>query len=134
MDSTSEPQEFILPLELQFSMRKAEIQAQDMTWEELHAALLNLYHQRLLEWQAVKEIMTNPRKYGFIFETPDLYKSVPIRKVGWDKPISNIANFARDQGINYKVLKIFNPWLIQNHLNNKSRKYYEIYIPLEGYH
>jgi hypothetical protein len=59
MDSTSEPQEFILPLELQFSMRKAEIQAQDMTWEELHAALLNLYHQRLLEWQAVKEIMTN---------------------------------------------------------------------------
>ena len=59
MDSTSEPQEFILPLELQFSMRKAEIQAQDMTWEELHAALLNLYHQRLLEWQAVQEIMTN---------------------------------------------------------------------------
>ncbi len=78
--------------------------------------------------------MTNPQKYGFIFETPDLYKSVPIRKIGWDKPISNIANFARDQGINYKVLKIFNPWLIQNHLNNKSRKYYEIYIPLEGYH
>lgn len=59
MDSTSEPQEFILPLELQFSMRKAEIQAQNMTWEELHAALLNLYHQRLLEWQAVREIMTN---------------------------------------------------------------------------
>ena len=83
---------------------------------------------------AVKEIMTNPQKYGFIFETSDLYKSVPIRKIGWDKPISNIANFAKDQGINYKILKIFNPWLIQNHLNNKSRKYYEIYIPLEEYH
>tara|TARA_B100001939_G_C16811402_1_gene560163 strand:+ start:589 stop:879 length:291 start_codon:yes stop_codon:yes gene_type:complete len=57
MDSIPEPQEFTLPLELQFSMRKAEIQAQDMTWEELHSALLNLYHQRLLEWQAIKEIM-----------------------------------------------------------------------------
>jgi hypothetical protein len=57
MDSTQEPQEFILPLELQFSMRKAEIQAQDMTWDELRTALLNLYHQRLLEWQAIKEIM-----------------------------------------------------------------------------
>ena len=57
MDSIPEPQEFTLPLELQFSMRKAEIQAQDMTWEELHAALLNLYYQRLLEWQAIKEIM-----------------------------------------------------------------------------
>jgi len=57
MDSIPEPQEFTIPLELQFSMRKAEIQAQDMTWEELHRALLNLYYQRLLEWQAIKEIM-----------------------------------------------------------------------------
>ena len=83
---------------------------------------------------AVKEIMANPLKYGFIFETSDLYKTVPIRKIGWDKPISNIAIFAKDQGINYKIIKIFNPWLIQNYLNNKSRKYYEIYIPLEEYH
>ena len=83
---------------------------------------------------AVKEIMANPLKYGFIFETSDLYKTVPIRKIGWDKPIPNIAIFAKDQGINYKIIKIFNPWLIQNHLNNKSRKYYEIYIPLEEYH
>ncbi len=52
-----EPREFELPLELQFSMRKAEMVAQEMTWEELHAALLNLYHQRLMEWQAVKEIL-----------------------------------------------------------------------------
>jgi hypothetical protein len=28
-----------------------------MTWDELQAALLNLYHQRLMEWQAVKEIL-----------------------------------------------------------------------------
>ena len=59
MENTPEPQEFVLPLELQFSMRKAEIQAKDMTWEELHSALLTLYYQRLLEWQAVKEIMDN---------------------------------------------------------------------------
>lgn len=83
---------------------------------------------------AVKEIMTNPRKYGFIYEPSDLYQNVPVRKIGWDKPISNITNFAREQGINYKLIKIHNPWLIQNHLNNKSRKYYEIDIPLEGYY
>ncbi len=83
---------------------------------------------------AVKEIMTNPRKYGFIYEPSDLYQNVPVRKIGWDKPISNITNFAKEQGINYKLIKIYNPWLIQNHLNNKSRKYYEIDIPLEGYY
>lgn len=59
MERSVTPKEFELPLELQFSMRKAELQAQEMTWEELHAALLNLYYQRLMEWQAVKEILAD---------------------------------------------------------------------------
>jgi hypothetical protein len=57
MERTSEPKEFSLPLELQFAMRKAELQADEMTWEQLHYALLNLYHQRLMEWHAVKDIL-----------------------------------------------------------------------------
>jgi hypothetical protein len=57
MEKSIEPREFNLPLELQFSMRKAELQAQEMTWDELYSALLNLYYQRLMEWQAVKEIL-----------------------------------------------------------------------------
>ena len=40
-------------------MRKAELQAQEMTWEQLYAALLNLYHQRLMEWYAVKSLMAD---------------------------------------------------------------------------
>ena len=44
------------------------------------------------------------------------------------------SKFAKKMGVNYKLLKIHNPWLIQNHLNNKSRKYYEIAIPEEGYY
>ena len=57
MENSVEPRQFELPLELQFSMRKAEIQAQEMTWEQLYAALLNLYHQRLMEWYAIKDLM-----------------------------------------------------------------------------
>ena len=59
MDRSTEPREFQLPLELQFSMRKAELAAEEMTWEELYAALLNLYHQRLMEWYAVKTLMAD---------------------------------------------------------------------------
>jgi hypothetical protein len=59
MDRSVEPHQFELPLELQFSMRKAELQAQEMTWEQLYAALLNLYHQRLMEWYAVKSLMAD---------------------------------------------------------------------------
>ena len=79
---------------------------------------------------AVKDILSNPTNYGYVFEKSDLYNSIPVKIIDWDLPIQNIASFAKEQGINYKLLKIFNPWLIQNHLNNKSRKKYEIQIPL----
>ena len=79
---------------------------------------------------AVKDILSNPTSYGYVFEKSDLYNSTPVKIIDWDLPIENIASFAKEQGINYKLLKIFNPWLIQNHLNNKSRKKYEIQIPL----
>jgi hypothetical protein len=78
---------------------------------------------------AIKEIMSNPRAYGFIFDAEDLYQPILVRKIGLDTAIGNIAQFAKEQSINYKILKIHNPWLIQNHLNNRSRKYYEISIP-----
>lgn len=83
---------------------------------------------------AVKEIISNPDLYGFIYEESDLYRQIPIRKIGIDIPIINIAQFAKKNNINYKLLKIHNPWLIQNHLNNNSRKYYEIDIPEDGYY
>ena len=59
MERSSEPREFELPLELQFAMRKAELQASEMTWDQLYSALLNLYHQRMMEWHAIKDIMAS---------------------------------------------------------------------------
>jgi hypothetical protein len=59
MEESVEPRQFELPLELQFSMRKAELTAQELTWDQLYAALLNLYYQRLMEWQAIKEILAD---------------------------------------------------------------------------
>ena len=38
-------------------MRKAEVHANDLNREELICALLNLYHQRLMEWNAIKALM-----------------------------------------------------------------------------
>ena len=46
-----------MPLHLQLSMRKAELAADEMTWDQLHAALLNLYHQRLVENQAIRDML-----------------------------------------------------------------------------
>tara|TARA_R100000231_G_scaffold137818_1_gene114855 strand:- start:196 stop:489 length:294 start_codon:yes stop_codon:yes gene_type:complete len=59
MENSVEPKAFQLPLELQFSMRKAEMRATEMTWDQLYLALLNLYHQRLMEWHALKALMAD---------------------------------------------------------------------------
>ncbi|MEE3034605.1 MAG: lytic transglycosylase domain-containing protein [Bacteroidota bacterium] len=83
---------------------------------------------------ALKEILENPIKYGYVFDKNDLYNYVPVRYVLVDTPIINLSDFAKKLGINYKVLKIHNSWLRQNHLNNRSRKKYNIEIPLEGYY
>ena len=43
---------------------------------------------------AVKEIMSNPDLYGFIYEESDLYRHIPIRKIGIYIHIINIPHFA----------------------------------------
>ncbi|MGA1538295.1 MAG: hypothetical protein ACO38X_13750 [bacterium] len=59
MEDTVRPRELELPLQLQFAMRKAELEAQELTWDQLYAALLNLYHRRLIEWAAIKDILAD---------------------------------------------------------------------------
>ena len=65
---------------------------------------------------AVKEIMTNPERYGFVFNSEDLYNPIPVKKIGLDTAIANLAEFAKEKQINYKILKIHNPWLIEKSL------------------
>ena len=80
---------------------------------------------------ALKEVISNPKKYGFIIENEDLYTFPKTRTVKVDTVISNISLFAKKFGITYKELKIHNPWLRENKLNNASRKLYEIKIPIK---
>ncbi|PHS60751.1 MAG: murein transglycosylase [Flavobacterium sp.] len=83
---------------------------------------------------AFKEIMSNPQKYGFNFRESDLYETIPTYKVKVDTAVTDFATFAIKHGINYKILKIHNPWLRDNYLKNSSGKEYYIEIPEEGYY
>ena len=80
---------------------------------------------------ALKEIINNPKKYGFLLEEKDLYTLPKTYTVKVDTAISNITSFAKGYGLTYKEFKIHNPWLRENKLNNKSRKLYEIKIPIK---
>lgn len=83
---------------------------------------------------AAKEIHEHPTKYGFHYRLKDLYQPPQTNTLVVDTAISDLPEFAEAQGVNYKILKIFNPWLRETHLNNKSGKRYEIQIPKSGYH
>ena len=83
---------------------------------------------------ALKEILNHPDKYGFNFRHKDLYKPIPTYKVVVDTAVTDFVKFSEKFGINYKILKLHNPWLREPHLNNKSRKEYFIDIPEAGYY
>jgi membrane-bound lytic murein transglycosylase D len=82
---------------------------------------------------ALKEIMKNPQLYGFEILPEELYSLLPVKKVVVDSSITDLADFAKSQGINYKILKIHNPWLRSTKLTNPARKKYDLDIPLQGY-
>ncbi|RKS53307.1 transglycosylase-like protein with SLT domain [Gillisia mitskevichiae] len=83
---------------------------------------------------ALKEVMSNPEKYGFHYTKDQLYKDIPTAKVKVDTAVTDFAAFAKGMDLNYKILKIHNPWLRDSYLNNKSGKTYYLDIPEKGYY
>jgi hypothetical protein len=72
---------------------------------------------------AIKNIHKNPKHYGFEISQRDLYPFIPTTRIVIDYSISDLASFAKSKGYNYKILKIFNPWLRQNYLKLDEKKY-----------
>jgi len=78
---------------------------------------------------AIKQLFENPYLYGFVLKKEDLYPPVSIQRVTVTQTIDNIAAFSQEYGLNYMLLKEFNPWLRDNKLTVKQGKTYEIAIP-----
>jgi len=81
---------------------------------------------------ALKLIMENPEKYGFKVTEEEKYPILAVKEVELKGSVLNFAAYAHDHGINYKILKYFNPWLRQSYLKNPSKKSYLIRIPEAG--
>lgn len=78
---------------------------------------------------AIKEIFENPTKYGFRLKDEHLYEPEQHRMVEVSQTIPDLVEFAKSQGVNYKLLKRHNPWLRQNKLTVKKGKIYHVAIP-----
>lgn len=79
---------------------------------------------------ALKEIMTNPQRYGFNYTNNQLYNSDAVKYIEVSKSVASWADFAIEQGTNYKMLRIYNPWIRGYSLENKANKTYIVKIPL----
>jgi len=79
----------------------------------------------------MKEILQNPKKYGFDIEPEKLYHPIETKDIIVKKEIKDLVKFAEENGINYKTLRNFNPWLRDIYLPNNSGKTYVIKIPMD---
>lgn len=81
----------------------------------------------------IKMIISEPEKYGFYLDEKDYYPVIPTYEIKIDTAVTDFNVLADEFGINYKMLKYFNPWLRESYLTNRQQKEYFIQIPRDGY-
>jgi membrane-bound lytic murein transglycosylase D len=81
---------------------------------------------------AVKDIITRPKAYGFELRKKDMYPPLPTFTVKIDSSVTDLTDFAIKKGVTYKILKVLNPWLRKNTLDNPSKKTYQITLLKKG--
>jgi peptidoglycan lytic transglycosylase D len=81
---------------------------------------------------AFKYIMQNRQAYGFDIKEDELYKPLKSFEITLDSSVNDFPDYAASFGLNYKTLKIYNPWLRDNYLSNPKNSVYKIKIPEEG--
>jgi membrane-bound lytic murein transglycosylase D len=78
---------------------------------------------------AIKEIMEHPKKYGFRYRKYHLYQPFAYDVMKVDTTVTDLIAFAKKQGITYKTLREYNPWVRTDKLMNTSGKIYYFHIP-----
>jgi len=78
---------------------------------------------------AIKMIFENPSEYGFNIAEENLYQEEKLKDIKIKESIPNLREWAFEQGINYKILKRYNPWLRKNRLTVSSGNSYIFQIP-----
>lgn len=81
---------------------------------------------------AAKMILENPAAYGFYYRKKDLYPLWSYSLLTVDSTIADLPAFASLQGISYRELKVYNPWLVSTSLTIRPGESYQIKIPVQN--
>jgi hypothetical protein len=107
--------------------RQLERQKEDNYYDLLITTETARYVYRIV---ALKLLLEHPEKYNFYVSEDEKYPLIPTKEVEINGAVANFADFAKEQGINYKLLKDFNPWLRESTLVNSKKKKYVVEIPV----
>ncbi|MGB1040508.1 MAG: lytic transglycosylase domain-containing protein [Flavobacteriales bacterium] len=83
---------------------------------------------------AAKLILSNSDNFGFKLRNQDYYSPYRTYSVSVDSSISDLAQYALDQGTNYATLRHLNPWLRGYSLPNSGNKTYILKFPKGDFH
>lgn len=72
---------------------------------------------------AMKLIMEAPKSYGFDTDAIELYKPFKTKSYIVKQSISNIAEWSKSKGFNFKIFMKLNPWVKGNRLTIHSKPY-----------
>ncbi len=86
----------------------------------------NKYIFRILTF---KYLLENAAELGFDVKDDEKYAPIPYRTVTINSSIPNLASFAMNHGINYKILRAYNPWIKGRSLTAGKGKTYVIRLP-----
>lgn len=112
-------------------MRGMENAIEDQQERDYYKLLLNEETSRyVFRILAAKEIISHPARYGFAIEERHLYQPLVYRLVNVDSDIRNLVDYAKEQGVDYKTLKIYNPWLRSDKLNLRRNHTYTLRLPI----
>ena len=107
--------------------RQLERQKTDSYFDLLLSEETARYFYRIV---ALKLILENPETYHFYISEKEKYPVIKTRDVEITGAVPNFTDFALQQGISYKLLKDFNPWLRESFLTNTAGKKYVVKIPV----
>ena len=78
---------------------------------------------------AYKTLFSNPEHFGIKKKKLNYFARIPLKTIKVDSSITNLNFLAKKIGCSKTIIKLYNPWLLGELLQNPENKTYEFKIP-----
>lgn len=107
----------------------------DQKWQHVNsyfdASMNNETARYVFRMMAAKLIFENPTSYGYDLNDIELYPVIETKTEKVSGEIRDVALWAKDHGVNFKILVKLNPWILGNTLKSRPNGY-AILLPADN--